>query len=774
VIAKAIDAGYRLIIVLTGTIENLRSQTQRRLDMELVGRENILQRLDPSDPVLRRELDYQDDPDWLADRFTRHGEERLARGTGIRRVTKHLRDYERITGGRTQLTFERPHRNRPLYDPDNLQAVDAYLAVVKKHTAPLDKLVRDLNPNGRLLEELPLLIIDDESDQASVDTTNPRKWKDKQQTRADRERTAINMRIRNLIKLCPRAQYVGYTATPFANVFIDPDDDHDLFPSDFLISLRRPEGYMGVQQFHDLGRNYLDEDRTFANSNEKAFVRAISGDRDDTPEAWRDDIRSALDAFVLSAAIKKYRETQGVSDYRHHTMLIHESVRNDDHRATAEEVRSIFRRAGYTTGQAMDRLRRLFDDDYLPVMRARAGSLPVPPRFDALGPHLAAALAQITRDRDPVIVVNSAKDVDARTVDFEKQDMWCILIGGTKLSRGFTVEGLTISVYRRKTLQGDTMMQAGRWFGFRPGYADLVRLYIRRDQHVDLYQAFEAVMRDEEAFRDQLSQYSGFDEEGQPIALPRQIPPLVTQHLPWLRPTARNKMWNAELQSQLIPGRVVDYYGVPARGTPALRQNWERVALPLIARLPGRADTILEYRLGGPTGDPEAGQHGTFSARTVILPGDEGLALIHATQWHPHAAHAPKIRGIEESVRRGGILDWLVIWPEPVRGVQRLPLSGAEVPIIRRARRPDRITFVGSDNKHRAAGERFLNDPGSTRGVLLMYLVDDRPPGREGRPLTTDDVTLLYSIGTPAEHRTGKALVWSTIADGTALTVPRA
>ena len=96
-------------------------------------------------------------------------------------------------------------------------------------------------------------------------------------------------------------------------------------------------------------------------------------------------------------------------------------------------------------------------------------------------------------------------------------------------------------------------MQAGRWFGFRPGYQDLVRLYIRRDSNVDLYEAFEALLMDEEAFRAELSQYAGFDEDDMPLLEPRQIPPLVSQHLPWLKPTARNKMWNAVIANNHAP-----------------------------------------------------------------------------------------------------------------------------------------------------------------------------------------------------------------------------
>ena len=137
-----------------------------------------------------------------------------------------------------------------------------------------------------------------------------------------------------MLEICPRAQYVGYTATPFANVFVDPDDERDLFPSDFVLSLHRPPGYMGVQEFHDVGKRWDDEEKTVANSNELAHVRALVGRcRHRIPTAGSDELQEALDAWVLSGAIKKYREsTRPTASYRHHTMLVHESVRQADAR----------------------------------------------------------------------------------------------------------------------------------------------------------------------------------------------------------------------------------------------------------------------------------------------------------------------------------------------------------------------------------------------------------------------------------------------------------
>ena len=204
VVAKAIDAGYRLIIVLTGTIEILRAQTQRRMDMELMGVENILKGQDPKDPQVAKELDYQQDTEWIRDRFLRHGsaldQDEVVH---IDRVTTHRSDYKRLPQGLTKLKFHKYDKSKSLNDAANLFRSDAYVAVIKKNPAPLQKLIADLKPIQGDLAQLPVLIIDDESDQASVDTTNPTKWT--KETEADRQRTTINKLITGLLELCPRA-----------------------------------------------------------------------------------------------------------------------------------------------------------------------------------------------------------------------------------------------------------------------------------------------------------------------------------------------------------------------------------------------------------------------------------------------------------------------------------------------------------------------------------------------------------------------------------------
>jgi len=171
VVAKAIDVGYRLIIVLTGTTEVLRDQTQRRLDMELVGEENILRGISPSNHDALDAVDYCHTDDWANGKFVRHGCQPADIGSpDIHRMTTHKFDYRSLRQGISALDFERRDRTLPLYDPVNLFASDARLAIVKKNSTVLNKLVNDLKAITARLTDIPVLIIDDESDQASVDT----------------------------------------------------------------------------------------------------------------------------------------------------------------------------------------------------------------------------------------------------------------------------------------------------------------------------------------------------------------------------------------------------------------------------------------------------------------------------------------------------------------------------------------------------------------------------------------------------------------------------
>lgn len=773
VIAKAIDTGYRFVIVLTGTIELLRSQTQHRLDMELVGVENILDGQDSENPEVVRELDYQQDNDWIENKFIRHGEP-LEQGAGprIRRLTTHHKDYKRLTQGKTQLRFDGLARGKNLNDPENLSRASAYLAVVKKNPAALKKLIQDIRPSKHL-NHLPILIIDDESDLASVDTTNPKKGIDSN-TGERSTRTTINLLISELMKLCPRAQYIGYTATPFANVFINPDDDSDLFPSNFLLSLRRPPGYMGVTDFHDLDTRWDDKEPDMRNSNEKAYVRSLNSDPQTDPIGRNKELQEALDSFVLSAAIKKYRESNSSRKFKHHTMLVHESVKTADHADTYNIVTHLWKTNRYGSPESLVRLKNLWARDHVKVSAVRSLGEPIPSSFDELKPHLARAIEKLTEGGVPVSVVNSDPSIqeNQQSIDFESQDVWRILVGGTKLSRGFTIEGLTVSYYRRRTLQADTMMQAGRWFGFRPGYQDLVRLYIRRDDEIDLYKAFEALLLDEESFRLELERYSGLTDDGHPEVEPWQIPPLVSQHLPWLRPTARNKMWNARITEKAVGGSAVDLYSPPPTSDLVNRShNLHTVGLPLLRAATTRLS--LPYRIPGETGDVTICT-GIIDAKTMLTMLDPRTGM----RWHEDFAptFGPTLKFLQTATQSGAIDSWRIVWPQ-TRALTNTSHFDTPVPIVDRGKRTGRIDYVGSDKKHRDVAERLsgtskilavdsppydgLISASGRRGTVLIYLARDREAvnaNNEGH-----DLMALISLVIPqrAVGQGGSKITWS-------------
>jgi hypothetical protein len=768
VIAKAIDAGYRLIIVMTGTIEMLRSQTQRRLDMELVGRENLVRGIVDTS----KEFDYVDDVAWLEDKFIRHGEDFLARGyPAIERLTFLNDDYQRLRQGLTRLQLQFRDRARPFNDPENLYPADVQLVVVKKHKTVLENLARDLEPLRDKLSEVPALIIDDEADLASVNTKNPRRTA---------ERTAINKAIRKLLGYLERGQLVMYTATPFANFFVDPDDAEDIFPKNFIVTLDRPPNYMGVEDFHDIDWNTEDDKGDPAKSNERAFVRAVGpppavDDADDFDRRVK-EMQTALDSFLLAGAVKVFREHRDGRRFRHHTMMVHEDMRNAAQREQAELVREAWKRNAYETVKGTARLRTLWNDDMHPVCVARAGEEAVPDNFDLLKKPIGEAYRRITEVGDPVLIINGDTDVQAnqQTLDFDRNDVWRILVGGAKLSRGFTVEGLTTSFYTRKALQGDTLMQAGRWFGFRDRYRDLVRLFIRRDRkdqpnRVDLYEAFEGLMRDERALRLRLQEYEGFQADGTPILEPWQVPPVVTQHLPYLRPAARDKMFNAEIHTMGDSGRLRDYYGLPRRhAVDEKRANFE-LFVPVLNTLTGPRHFMSSRPKPEETPRP-------FEALTGVMAADGFIAMLRKMKWHPDYLKVaePLVRFWDGLLTKGVLDDVVIVWPRLTKSVETRCLPGlGDRQVVTRKRRADpRVDFVGSDSKHRDALERIagtkkdaadpeaddLRDPSGRRGSILLYVAADRADAGDGespasslakRP-AADDLVVLMSMVAPA------------------------
>ena len=732
VVAKAIDAGYRLVIVMTGTIEMLRAQTQRRIDMEMVGRQNILGDLSQVQAV-ESGVDYQDDVDWINGRFLDLGQTEVA--TEIRRLTHHRRDYQ--SQFRT-LKIERFDAGKPLFDPDNLFRTGARLAVVKKNVSVLRKLVNDIRANRTAFAEIPVLIIDDESDQASVNTVDPERVQAARAERREiRERRAINEHIAAMLELMPRAQYVGYTATPFANVFVDPSDELGIFPKDFVIGLSRPAGYMGVDDFHDFEEVALSP-RNPSNSNEAAFVRNLYASEDDEGHQNR-ELGTAIDMFVLTGAVKLYRsEVDPALRFRHHTMLVHHSVRTQAQWDLAERVKETFAAAEFASPATRERLKELYARDLYPVTEARKEmDIPELPEFEVLAPYVARAVGRITEhNNNPVIVVNSDRDVQRQqqALDFDRYGTWRILVGGAKLSRGFTVEGLTVTYFRRATNMRDSLTQMGRWFGFRHGYRDLVRLFIARQARfgrktVDLYEAFESIALDEAAFRAQLERYSEWEGDA-PKVRPSQIPPLVQQHLDWLRPTARNKMFNAVLVEQREQPFTPTGYVNTVSGLKANLNLWRSIiqeATTLVSLPSETRGRVYEAYVG------------QVDAASLISALEESAYL----PLYRERSIEPRVEFYRRLWNEGELRQFLVILPQPSTEYMTIDQVGQRA-IVRRDRRSGRGGKFGemTDKHHRLAVERFVVGEPSVpleslytpqTGAVLVYLAREQHPSYEGQ-----------------------------------------
>lgn len=745
VVAKAIDAGYRHVLILTGTIELLRGQTQRRIDMELLGIENLLGDADIDEITKDPTFDYAEDDDW-PDGFMRLGTTpEAAQRPRLVRYTRRSRDYQELHGAAAQLRPVKQHPELPLYNAENLTRAPAGIFVIKKNAAVLAKLGRDLARVNKSFLEIPVLIIDDESDQASVNTVDPQKVeKARREGKKIPERTAINRAIATLLADMPRAQYLGYTATPFANVFIDPGDVQDIFPRDFVVGLKRPHGYMGASDFSDLGTDFGStpvDQRPYELSNRRAYVRELVGEEGTADR--RAELRTALDTFVLTGAVKLYREDiDPTLRFAHHTMLIHESVRMAKHGLTADTVKELWNSGGYSGPACLTRLEERYESDILPVSAARREpGVPIEPTFQVLQKYIGDTVARISEyDGNPVIVVNGDADIqrNQQQLDFDSGSVWRVLVGGAKLSRGFTVEGLTVTYYRRVAQAHDTLTQAGRWFGFRPGYRDLVRIFIGTNEKrgktpVNLLEAFDAVVQDEEAFRSQLTLYSR-PVNGEPQLRPIDIPPLVSQHLFWLKPTANNKMFNAVLEEQRD-------------------QQFGPVGYPLDrGQLQSNLDPWLKMLDGLSPRTTLRGKTGTFDARLLHVDVEAFRGIFANQRWLPNFGSRrvkPWLAFFDRIA--AGIDGFVVVLPQSGPPTEQIELDGlGKLSVVSRQRRTERGNVLGepTEPRHRIAAERLSGietsvDPAlqgylsSHRGALLSYFVRDSDNPRNPLILAT-------------------------------------
>ncbi|WP_053076306.1 MULTISPECIES: Z1 domain-containing protein [Burkholderia] len=430
-IAKAADAGYRVIVLLTGMIEDLRRQTQERLDSGFVGRD--------SRDIFGNSRDMQ------------------AIGAGIYR--------SKSANVLTSVDFDFLTNNARILGGIPLSNIsEPILFVMKKNKSPLENLAgwleAQLRLSGHSKHPLPLLVIDDEADNASV---NVRK--------EGEEPATINALIRCIIGKFSCSSYVAYTATPFANVFINPDNETDLFPSNFIYSLNTPSHYIGAssifledgKHYHQL-RDIDDAEASFPYIHRKDYpVNELP-----------DSLKNAVRVFLLSCAIRDIRE----EELRHRSMLINVSRFTDVQARVAtivrnylwslqEEIRQFVLSMSWRKHPDLVQLECLWQSEF-----SDAGVT-----WDDVRKKLYEAVASIK-----VVTINQKSAQDEK-LDYSKfksteKGRRVIAVGGLTLSRGLTLEGLCVSYFYRNSKAYDTLLQMGRWFGYRQGYEDLFRIWM--------------------------------------------------------------------------------------------------------------------------------------------------------------------------------------------------------------------------------------------------------------------------------------------------------
>ncbi len=488
-ICKAADAGYRLIVVIAGIHNNLRNQTQARIDEGFIGRDTG--RLAHANKAQRQKIigvgqfDQREFPVSL---------------------TNTLRDFNKATA--TTNTSQIGQYNVPV------------VLVIKKNSSTLKNLLEWLKEHsvhqGTQMVSQPMLLIDDEADNASINTAYARD-----------EVTRINGQIRELLSLFHRSCYVGYTATPFANIFIDPDTDdetlkQDLFPRHFIIGLDAPSNYFGAQKvFLDARERHV----RLIDDNEDILPMRHKVDRpvDVLPES----LIRAVRAFIVARAIRNARGQQSA----HASMLINASRFTDVQGRLRSRVADVVdrMRAAVAVDGAKGKA-ALHNPEVAALYAVWESEFAEAEGAD--WPTVQARLHEVLVAAR-VVEVNASKR--SQPLDYDQageHGVTVIAVGGFSLSRGLTLEGLTISYFLRNSMMYDTLMQMGRWFGYRPGYEDLCRIWILADG-VGWYAHIHEAMDD---LQTQLKRMELAK------ATPEQFGLAVRSHPESLIVTARNKM----------------------------------------------------------------------------------------------------------------------------------------------------------------------------------------------------------------------------------------
>jgi Z1 domain len=651
-ICKAADAGYKIVIVLAGLHNNLRSQTQMRLDEGFLGFATTPVRtvigvgeID-ADPKIR--------PNFATSRADNG-------------------DFNRVTARNLGISPE----ERP------------WLFVVKKNKTVLNQLhtwigdhVADTVEHAtgiKVVTHLPLLLIDDEADHASVDTGEQVIGPDGQPD-DEHQPTAINSAIRKILRAFSRSAYVGYTATPFANIFIHERGETtregpDLFPAAFIVNLAAPSTYVGPASVFGLRAGEARERGLPLVRTVDDDVMASSGwmpQKHKSSHIPRGGLPvslvEAIDAFLLACAERRLR---GQAD-DHCSMLVHVTRLVAVQNAVKDQVADHFQQIRQRILRRMDdagvlvRLKDLWERDFVrtnATIRLRKPEFNLPALSEW---HMVVeALRHVVSEVEVRAINGTAKDA-LDYADRGATGLKVIAIGGDKLSRGLTLEGLCVSYFLRAAKMYDTLMQMGRWFGYRPGYLDLCRLYTA----TELVDWFEHITDAAEELREELDQMAASG------STPREYGLKVQSH-PTLMVTSPLKMRSARNLLLSFSGDIVETISL-YRDTQVLKHNL-------------RTTNTLLAKLVGPDVDPARRRGGTEQKFTgwvfSDVPFEDVAVFLDAYKTHPDARKVNSVL-LAEFVRSmaatGELTNWTVALLGGGNGGTHTFGNGASVQMLER------------------------------------------------------------------------------------------
>ena len=530
----ALDVGYKNIILLTGTTEELRKQTQRRVDKGFVGA--------CSDSLLT------DSPEYC-------GISNNCKKSYAIPMTSYTYDFSIETTRR--MTFALSNLDLPK------------VFVLKKNAGVLKQVYKFISKDADTLNKDSVLLIDDECDYASLNT------------KKDEDPTAINAEIRKLLNLYAKSTYVGYSATPFANIFVNPDAEYgdedtkmpDLFPSDFIVLLESPNNYIGAKDmFFGFSETTDEKGMVKDQGNFSPFVHLIGDhfendgsfivDNNFLPTKHKketqilelpDSLKKALKVFLMSSCAYSLRghETE------HRTMLVNISRFND----LQEEIGFLLRdylsklrnaicgsvRMGdafFNSDPMLSDMEYLWEND----QAFSRGSIvrDLPPNREHSFKDIKGVLKDEVEKMD-VFVTNTKHKKDR--LDYEKYEdvgVRGIVVGGFTLSRGLTLIGLMTSYYNRNAMAFDTLVQMGRWFGYRDDYDDLVNVYMTQSS-ID---AFCAASNATEDLKAQFRKMAAENKKPLDFGLMVREAPVTLENIPLV--TASNKQRNSEIYVRSI------------------------------------------------------------------------------------------------------------------------------------------------------------------------------------------------------------------------------